>query len=43
MGAVSQWLFPRSQFAAVSFVGALIGISILLASVASLRMRRKRG
>ncbi len=42
MGALSQWLFPGSQFAAVSFVGTLIGISILLASVASLRMRRKR-
>ena len=42
-GVMTQYFWPGDQRTAVEAVGALIGVSILLASVASLRFSRKRG
>ncbi|HEY1629555.1 MAG TPA: hypothetical protein VGF52_06830, partial [Tepidisphaeraceae bacterium] len=41
-GLLSQYLWPGDQHAAVISVGSLIGLSILLASAASLRFSRRR-
>jgi MFS family permease len=43
VGGGSQWLWPGNQHAAVAAVGTLVGASLLLASIASLRLRRRRG
>ncbi|HVT90593.1 MAG TPA: MFS transporter [Tepidisphaeraceae bacterium] len=40
-GAITQWKYPGSQRAAVLSIAALIGLSILLASMASLKLRRR--
>jgi MFS family permease len=41
VGAGTGWIFPQSQGAAVVAISALIGVSVLVASAASLRLRRK--